>query len=60
MVFIGKWSLFEGHFVKFNQVKSYLSMHRSMTLLLAYLNNRLQLEIFTTNKLLTKEHMTLS
>ena len=38
-------------------------MPRSMTLLLAYLNklnNRLQLDLFTTNKLLTKEHMLFS
>ena len=34
-----------------------MTMHRSMTLLLAYLNNRLQ--FFTTNKMLTKEHMSL-
>ena len=34
-------------------------MHRSMTLPLAYLNNRLQLYFFTTINLLTKEHMAL-
>ena len=33
-------------------------MHISMTLSLAYLNNRL-VRIFTTSKLLTKEHMAL-